>query len=67
MRRLIEIATERRITVLMFTVAVALFGLVSLSRLNVNLLPDISYPTITVRSELTGAAPVNSLRTVIVG
>ncbi|MGB5344547.1 MAG: efflux RND transporter permease subunit [Woeseia sp.] len=57
MRRLIQIATERRITVMMFTVAIALFGMVSLSRLNVNLLPDISYPTITVRSELTGAAP----------
>ncbi|MBT8084193.1 MAG: efflux RND transporter permease subunit [Woeseia sp.] len=41
----------------MFTVAIVLFGMVSLSRLNVNLLPDISYPTITVRSELTGAAP----------
>jgi len=39
-------------------VAIGLFGLVSLSRLNVNLLPDIAYPTITVRTELTGAAPV---------
>ncbi len=58
MRRLIEIATERRVTVVMFTVAVVLFGLVSLSRLKVNLLPDISYPTITIRTELTGAAPV---------
>ena len=58
MRRLIEIATERRITILMFTVAIVLFGLVSLSRLNVNLLPDISYPTVTVRTELTGAAPI---------
>ncbi|MEX2125953.1 MAG: efflux RND transporter permease subunit [Woeseia sp.] len=58
MRRLIEIATERRITIVMFTVAIALFGLVSLSRLNVTLLPDISYPTITIRTELTGAAPV---------
>jgi len=58
MRRLIEIATERRVTVVMFTVAIGLFGLVSLSRLNVNLLPDIAYPTITVRTELTGAAPV---------
>jgi hydrophobic/amphiphilic exporter-1 (mainly G- bacteria), HAE1 family len=58
MRRLIEIATRRRVTIVMFTVAVALFGLVSLSRLNVNLLPDISYPTITIRTELTGAAPV---------
>ena len=58
MRRLIEIATERRVTIVMFTVAIALFGMVSLSRLNVNLLPDISYPTITIRTELTGAAPL---------
>jgi len=58
MRRLIEVATERRVTVVMFTVAIVLFGMVSLSRLKVNLLPDISYPTITVRTELTGAAPV---------
>ena len=58
MRRLIEIATKRRVTIVMFTVAVVLFGMVSLSRLNLNLLPDISYPTITIRTELTGAAPV---------
>ena len=58
MRRLIEIATQRRVTIVMFTVAIGLFGMVSLSRLNLNLLPDISYPTLTVRTELTGAAPV---------
>jgi hydrophobic/amphiphilic exporter-1 (mainly G- bacteria), HAE1 family len=58
MRRLIEIATERRVTIVMCTIAIALFGLVSLSRLNVTLLPDISYPTITIRTELTGAAPI---------
>jgi len=58
MRRLIEIATERRVTIVMFTVAIVLFGMVSLSRLKLNLLPDISYPTVTVRTELTGAAPV---------
>ncbi len=57
MRRLIEIATERRVTITMFTIAIVLFGMVSLSRLKVNLLPDISYPTVTVRTELTGAAP----------
>jgi HAE1 family hydrophobic/amphiphilic exporter-1 len=57
MRRLIEIATERRVTIWMVTVAVVLFGMVSLNRLSVNLLPDISYPTITIRTELTGAAP----------
>jgi multidrug efflux pump subunit AcrB len=58
MRRLIEIATERRVTVVMLMVAIGLFGMVSLSRLNLNLLPDVSYPTVTIRTELTGAAPV---------
>lgn len=58
MRRLIEIAIQRRVTIMMFTVAIGLFGMVSLSRLDLNLLPDISYPTLTVRTELTGAAPV---------
>jgi HAE1 family hydrophobic/amphiphilic exporter-1 len=57
-RRLIEIATERRVTIVMFTVAIGLFGMVSLTRLNLNLLPDLSYPTLTIRTELTGAAPV---------
>ena len=58
MRRLIEIATERRVTIVMLMVAIGLFGLVSLSRLNLNLLPDISYPTLTIRTELSGAAPM---------
>ncbi len=58
MRRLIEIATERRVTIVMFTVAILLFGLVSLSRLSVNLLPELSYPTLTIRTEIPGAAPV---------
>ena len=58
MRRLIEIATERRVTIVMLMVAIVLFGMVSLSRLKLNLLPDISYPTVTIRTELTGAAPV---------
>ena len=58
MRKLIALATERRVTIVMFTVAIVLFGMVSLSRLKVNLLPDISYPTLTIRTELVGAAPV---------
>ncbi|MCP5090135.1 MAG: efflux RND transporter permease subunit [Gammaproteobacteria bacterium] len=58
MRRLIVLATERRVTIVMLMVAIVLFGMVSLSRLKLNLLPDISYPTMTVRTELTGAAPV---------
>src|SRR3546814_8909770 len=34
-----------------------LFGLIALGGLKVNLLPDLSYPTLTVRTEYTGAAP----------
>lgn len=56
--KLVDVATERRVTIVMFTVAILLFGAVSLSRLKVNLLPDLSYPTITIRTELTGAAPL---------
>ncbi|MBT8130665.1 MAG: efflux RND transporter permease subunit, partial [Gammaproteobacteria bacterium] len=55
---LVEVATDRRITILMFTLAITLFGLVSLSRLKVNLLPDLAHPTITVRTELSGTAPL---------
>lgn len=58
MSSLIDFAIRRRVTIVMFTVAIALFGLVSLSRLKLNLLPDLSYPTLTVRTELTGAAPL---------
>jgi HAE1 family hydrophobic/amphiphilic exporter-1 len=56
--RLIDISTERRVTVLMVTLAIVLFGFVSLNRLRVNLLPDLAYPTLTVRTELPGAAPL---------
>ena len=55
--KIIEIATRRRVTIAMFTVAILLFGAVSLSRLQVNLLPDLSYPTLTIRTEYVGAAP----------
>ncbi|CAN5322157.1 efflux RND transporter permease subunit [soil metagenome] len=56
--RLVEIAADRRVTVFMFALAIVLFGSVSLARLKVNLLPDLSYPTVTVRTELPGAAPI---------
>ncbi|NRA85487.1 MAG: efflux RND transporter permease subunit, partial [Gammaproteobacteria bacterium] len=54
---LVDTAIRRPVTVWMFTFAVMLFGLVGLSRLAVNLLPDLSYPTLTVRTNYIGAAP----------
>ncbi len=41
----------------MLMIATIVFGVVGFSRLSVNLLPDITYPTITVRTEYSGVAP----------
>src|SRR5690606_25757620 len=49
--------TRRRVTVAMMTLTLVLFGLISLSSLKVELLPDLSYPTLTVRTDYEGAAP----------
>ncbi len=56
--KLIDFSIKRKVTISMFTVAILLFGIVSLGRLNVNLLPDLSYPTLTVRTTFEGAAPI---------
>jgi len=56
-RGLLGIVVRRPIAVLMVVLAVAVFGLVSLQKLPVTLLPDVSYPTLTVRTEYEGAAP----------
>ena len=54
---LLAFVTGRPVAVTMIMVAFAVFGLVSLSKLPVDLLPDISYPTMTVRTTWPGAAP----------
>jgi HAE1 family hydrophobic/amphiphilic exporter-1 len=54
---IVKLATGRRVTIGMLTVAVLVFGFVSLSRLKLNLLPELSYPSLTVRTDLPGAAP----------
>jgi HAE1 family hydrophobic/amphiphilic exporter-1 len=57
MKKIIETSTRRRVTVAMFTIAVLLFGFVSFTRLRINLLPELTYPTLTIRTEYEGAAP----------
>ena len=54
---IVRLATERRVTIMMVTIAILVFGFVSVSRLKLNLLPELSYPTVTIRTELAGAAP----------
>ena len=57
---IIELSTRRPVAITMLTIAVLLFGFVSLSRLEVTLLPNLSYPTLTIRTELLGAAPTET-------
>lgn len=54
---LIEFSLKRRVTVWMCAVALIVFGLVAFQRLPINLLPDISYPSLTIETRYAGAAP----------
>lgn len=49
--------TTRPVAIFMIVVAVCVFGLVSYDRLALNLMPDISYPSLTIRTEYPGTAP----------
>ncbi len=55
--KIIDISIRRRVTIAMFTLAVVLFGFVSFLRLKINLLPELTYPTLTIRTQYPGAAP----------
>ncbi len=48
---------HRPVAILMVTLAVAVFGYFSLERLPLTLMPDMSYPSLTVRTEYPGTAP----------
>ena len=54
---LVEFSVRRRVTIFMMAITLVLFGAIALFDLKVNLLPELSYPTLTVRTEYTGAAP----------
>ncbi|MEM9556254.1 MAG: efflux RND transporter permease subunit [Acidobacteriota bacterium] len=49
--------TSRPVAVLMVFLAAVVFGFFSYDRLPVTLMPELSYPTLTVRTEYPGAAP----------
>lgn len=57
LRGALAFVVERPVAITMFMVAIAVFGFVSLAKLPVDLLPGISYPTLTVRTSYRGAAP----------
>jgi len=49
--------TDRPVAVLMVFTAAVVFGYFSLGQLPVTLMPEMSYPTLTIRTEYPGAAP----------
>ncbi len=55
--KLAKIAIERPVTTFMFYVAIVLLGFVSMNQLSVDLLPDISYPRLSVVTQYSGVAP----------
>src|SRR5690625_4634322 len=50
---------------LMIVAAVVVFGWTSLRQMPVDLMPDVSYPTITVRGTYAGAAPLEVEREIV--
>ncbi len=52
-----SITTRRPVAILMVVMAICVFGWVSYQRLTLNLMPEVSYPTLTVRTEFPGTAP----------
>jgi len=57
MRSFVALAVRRRVAVLMIAVALAAFGVVGYERLSLDLLPDITYPSLTVQTEFPDTAP----------
>ena len=53
----VSFVTTRPVAILMVFLAAVVFGAFSYGRLPVTLMPELSYPTLTVRTEYTGAAP----------
>ncbi len=55
--KIIAFSLQRRVTVAMAALAVSLFGAVAFTRLPINLLPDLTYPSLTIETRYDGAAP----------
>lgn len=52
-----DLAVRRPVTILMGTIALAVFGFLSIAGFPVELLPDVAYPTLTIQTAYPDAAP----------
>ncbi len=55
--RIVDFSIRRPVTVVVLFIAIVVFGVVGFDRLSVDLLPDITYPSLNVRTDYEGAAP----------
>ncbi len=55
--RATSFATSRPVAIFSVFLAMVVFGTLSYDRLAVQLMPELSYPTLTIRTEYEGAAP----------
>ena len=56
--KIVDFSIRRPVTITMIFLATVVFGLVALGRLDLRLLPEISYPTLTIQTEYPDAAPM---------
>ncbi|MCP3979999.1 MAG: efflux RND transporter permease subunit [bacterium] len=54
-----DLSVRRPVTVFVATLAVTVFGFIAANQLDVELLPDLSFPTLTIQTEYSDAAPVS--------
>ncbi len=57
--KIIRFAVQHPVTIFMATVAATVFGLVALGRLDMQLLPEIRYPSLTIQTEFPNTAPLD--------
>jgi len=55
--KITQVSIQRPVTIFMFYLAIILLGFVSLRQLSVDLLPNISYPRLSVMTQYSGVAP----------
>ena len=55
--KIVDFSIKRRVTITMLFLAGVVFGVVGVKKLPIDLLPNISYPTIMIRTDYPGTAP----------
>ncbi len=57
LRAIVRLSLENRVLVVVAALAISMYGLLSLPRLPIDVLPDLNRPTVTIMTEAPGLAP----------